>query len=90
MNTLIKEEQYIMCIGADKYSLRVQEFIWGSEPWPERFRALICAPDNSGAFPVYGSTSGEAVEAAAEYLVSLELGHACRLESLAGGQLRPN
>jgi len=90
MNTLIKEEQYIMRVGTDTYSVRVQEFVWGSEPWPEKFRALVCAPNEWNATPVYGSTSREAAEAAAEYILSLEVAHTSRVEYPALGRLGPN
>ena len=90
MNTLIKEEQYIMYVGTDRYALRVQEFVSGLEPWPDKFRALICAPDEWSATPVYGSTSREAAEAAADYILSLAATHTSLMEYHAQGRLGPN
>jgi hypothetical protein len=42
---MIKEEKYIIYIyiGIKKHVLRVQEILWGLEPWPERFRPQISA-----------------------------------------------
>jgi len=65
---MIKEEKYIVYIGTEEYELRVQELLWGSEPWPERFRAQIPASAERKATTLFGSTGREAAERATEYL----------------------
>jgi hypothetical protein len=70
MSMLIKEEQYVMFIGTDGHVLRVQELIWGIEPWPERFRVHIPASDEQNGITVYAPTSREAVELATEHLLA--------------------
>jgi hypothetical protein len=68
MATMIKEEKYTVYVGTEEYVLRVQELLWGLEPWPERFRAQIPASAEGNATMVYGSTGREAAERATEYL----------------------
>lgn len=70
MATMIEEEKYILYIGTEEYVLGVQELLWGSEPWPERFRVQIPASAERKATTVYGSTGSEAAERATEYLTS--------------------
>ena len=41
MATMIKEEKYMLYLGTEEHVLRVQELVWGLEPWPEKFRALL-------------------------------------------------
>ena len=68
MATMIKEEKYILYVGTEECVLGVQELLWGSEPWPERFRAQIPASAERKTTTVYGSTGSEASERATEYL----------------------
>ena len=68
MATMIKEERYILYVGTEEYVLRVQELLWGLEPWPERFRAQIPRSGDMNATTVYGSTGREVAERATEYL----------------------
>jgi hypothetical protein len=74
MATMVKEERYIFRLHGAEHELRVQELVWGSEVWPERFRVELPAPDDREAVAFYGATGREAVERAAEYLLCL--GHA--------------
>jgi len=68
MATMIKEEQYIICIGAEEHVIRVQELLWGSEAWPERFRARISQSMERLAITVYGSSGREVAERPVERL----------------------
>jgi hypothetical protein len=68
MAAMIKEERYIPYLGTEEYALRVQELLWGLEPWLERFRAQIPASAERNATTVYGSTGREVAERATEYL----------------------
>jgi len=65
---IIKEEKYILLIESKEYVLRVQELLWGLEPWPEKFRAQITASAERKATTVYGSTGREVAEQARKYL----------------------
>ena len=68
MATMIREEKYILYLDTEEHVLRVQELVWGLEPWPEKFRALLPASRRWTATMVYGSSGREAVEQAMEYL----------------------
>ncbi len=68
MSTLIKEEKYILYLGTEEHVLRVQNLVWGLEPWPEKFRALLPPSRRWTATVVYGSSGREAVERAMEYM----------------------
>jgi hypothetical protein len=68
MATMIREERYILNLDTEEHVLRVQELVWGLEPWPEKFRALLPASRRWMATMVYGSSGREAVERAMEYL----------------------
>ena len=70
MATMINEEKYILYIGTEEHVLRVQELLWGLEPWPEKFRALLPASREWTATAVYGSSGREAAERAMEFLSS--------------------
>jgi hypothetical protein len=68
MATMIREERYILYLDSEEYVLRVQELLWGLDPWPEKFRALLPMSRNWTAHVVYGSSGREAAERAMEYL----------------------
>jgi len=68
MAAMIKEETYVAYLGAEEHVLRVQELLWGLEPWPEKFRARIPASAERKAIMVYGTTAREVAERAVEYL----------------------
>jgi phenylacetate-coenzyme A ligase PaaK-like adenylate-forming protein len=70
MASLIREDRYLLRIGAEEHILRVQELVWGSERWPEPFRVEICASGGHKAAKFYGTSAREVVEMAAEYLSS--------------------
>ena len=70
MATIIKEQKYIVYIGAQEHVLRVQELLSGQDSWPEKFRALLPASPEWTATMVYGSTEIEAAERAMKYLSS--------------------
>jgi hypothetical protein len=76
--TMIREQRYIVYIGTEEHVLRMQELLWGSESWPERFRVLLPASREWAATTTYGSTGREAAERAMEYL-SCFLGARVRL-----------
>ena len=84
MATMIKEERYILRAHGDEHLLRVEELIWGSESWPERFRVQIPGPSGGESMMVYGSTNREALERAAEWLLSFASVEA--LASMSGSQ----
>jgi phenylacetate-coenzyme A ligase PaaK-like adenylate-forming protein len=68
MATVIREEKYILYLATEEHILRVQELVWGLEPWPEKFRALLPESPRWTATMVYGSSGREAVGQAMEYL----------------------
>lgn len=70
MTELIREEQYIFIAGAKKYAFRVQELVWGSSAWPERFRIDVPESSTCDGKTFYGITAHEAIEQAIEYLSS--------------------
>jgi hypothetical protein len=70
MAELIKEERYLFFAGAKEHVLRVQQLLWGSTAWPERFRVHVHASYRRGAKNFYGATAREALERAMEYLSS--------------------
>jgi hypothetical protein len=70
MYELLKEERYVFFFGTKKYVLRVQELLWGSTAWPEKFRIHLHASYNRDGKNFYGTTAREAVERAIEYLSS--------------------
>jgi hypothetical protein len=63
MAELIKEERYIFSAGAKEYVSRVQELVWGTMAWPERFRIDVPTSHARGR-KAYGMTAREAVERA--------------------------
>lgn len=73
MSELVKEERFIFCVGTEEHVLRVQQQIWGSTPWPERFRVELPASLIRDGRKCYGTTAREAVELAVEYLSSPRL-----------------
>lgn len=70
MASLVREERYIFQIGSESYVVRVQEMIWGAEPWPEKCRVQLPASHARAAKNFYRATPRQAAEAAAEYLTS--------------------
>lgn len=81
MATTIREERYIVYIGAEEHVLRVQELLQGLEPWPAKFRTQIPASAERQATTLYGSTEKEVVERVTEFLAKFSaarsrLGHA--------------
>jgi hypothetical protein len=70
MPELIKEERYLFFLGTKEHVLRVQELLWGSTGWPEKFRIHVHASYNRDGKNFYGATAREAVERAIEYLSS--------------------
>lgn len=71
MSYLVKEEHYVVCDGTEKLTLRVEELVWGYEPWPGKFRVQIRGSNGRNMASVYGQTSREAAETAAECLLGL-------------------
>jgi hypothetical protein len=70
MGDLIREERYIFSLGTQEQVLRVQELVWGSTAWPERFRVHVPAPYTRDGKKFYGTTAREVVERAIAYLSS--------------------
>jgi hypothetical protein len=70
MGDLIREERYLFFVGTKEHVLRVQELVWGSTTWPERFRICLPAAYTRDSKKFYGTTAREAVERAIEYLSS--------------------
>ncbi len=70
MAELIKEERFLFFVGTKEHVLRVQELLWGSTAWPERFRIHVHGSYRRDAQNFYGTTAREAVERAIEYLSS--------------------
>jgi len=68
MAELIREERYLFFSSTKEHVLRVQELLWGSPAWPERFRIHVHAYYRRDAKNFYGTTAREAVERAIEYL----------------------
>jgi hypothetical protein len=69
MAEFIKEERFLFFVGTKEHVLRVQELLWGSMAWPERFR-IHDGSYRRDAQNFYGTTAREAVERAIEYLSS--------------------
>jgi hypothetical protein len=70
MAELIKEERYIFVAGGKERVFRVEELVWGTIAWPERFRIYITESPTRDGRKVYGMTAREAVERAIEFLSS--------------------
>ena len=70
MATMLKEEKYMLQIAYEEHVLQVQELVWGSESWPEKFRVQLPTSNGKKTTTIYGTTSREVVEVAAEYLSS--------------------
>jgi hypothetical protein len=70
MRELLKEERYVFFFGTKEHVLCVQELLWGSTAWPEKFRIHLHASYNRDGKNFYGTTAREAVERAIEYLSS--------------------
>lgn len=68
MVTLVREERFIVLIGAEEVILRVQELVSGLELWPQRCRVQIPASHTRGALTCYGATPQEVAERAAKEL----------------------
>jgi hypothetical protein len=66
--------------------LRVEELVWGSTTWPERFRVRVPAARTRNSRKFYGTTAREAVERAIEYL-SFPVCEARLAPSLVRGRL---
>jgi hypothetical protein len=48
MRELLKEERYVFFFGTKEHVLRVQELLWGSTAWPEKFRIHVRASGLGG------------------------------------------
>jgi hypothetical protein len=70
VSDLIKEERYVFFVGTKEHVLNVEELVWGSTTWPERFRIHVPAAYTRDSKKFYGTTAREAVEQAVEYLSS--------------------
>jgi hypothetical protein len=77
--TVIREERYLVDIGAEQFVLRVQEEISGCAFWPGKFRVQIPGTQDRRLTTVYGATALEAVENAILHL----RGHATACLALA-------
>ena len=70
MTEMIKEERYIFLVGTTEHVLRVQELVWGSTAWPQKFRIEVPASFTRTGKKFYGATAREAIERATQYLTS--------------------
>jgi hypothetical protein len=70
LNTILREERYIIFVGSQELVLRIQEFLSGTESWPGRFRLNLPASDSYKARTFYGGSSFEVAREAVEYLES--------------------
>lgn len=86
MGDLIKEERCVFFVGTKEHVLRVEELVWGSTTWPERFRVRVPAARTRNSRKFYGTTAREAVERAIEYL-SFPVCEARLAPSLVRGRL---
>jgi len=68
METVIKEERYILQIGCHEHVLRVQELLNGVAPWPDRFRVHLVASHSHPGKTIYAASAEETVKLAATYL----------------------
>jgi hypothetical protein len=70
MASMIKEERYVIEVGNQTHILLLQELLWGSEWWPERFRVQLPAANGRSAENIFGSSARETLEMAAECLLN--------------------
>jgi len=70
METVIKEERYILQIGSYEHILRVQELLNGVAPWPDRFRVQLVASHAHPGKTIYAASAEETVMLAATYLAA--------------------
>jgi hypothetical protein len=70
METLLREERFILSVGGNDYHLRVEELIRGIDVWPERFRIILPASAKRKAAKFYGASALEVAELAARFLSS--------------------
>lgn len=66
--TVIREERYLVEIGAEQFILRVQELISGCAFWPGKFRIHVPASQDGRSTTVYGATALETIENATQLL----------------------
>jgi hypothetical protein len=70
MAELTKEERFLFFVGTTEHVLRVQELLWGSTAWPERFRIHVHGSYRRDAKNFCRPTARQAVERAIAYLSS--------------------
>jgi hypothetical protein len=68
MTYALREERYIVFVGAEEHDLRVQELVSGATVWPESFRIQVPASSTGDGQTFYGATAREAVTRAMQYL----------------------
>jgi hypothetical protein len=70
MFTLTKEHRYLLYTKLDTLVLRIEEYISGVAPWPDKYRIQMPASSGRRAKTFYGSTSREVAELAAGFIES--------------------
>ena len=72
METIIKEERYIVRVGYEEHVLRVQELVSGPDYWHNPFRVQLEASARREARTIFGADSREVVEKATDYIRSCQ------------------
>lgn len=70
VDSLIREERFILRLGAEEHILRIQERLAGSDIWPKPFRVLLPAQRTRPARRFYGASCLEVAAQAAAYLTA--------------------
>lgn len=78
MASLIKEERYICHIGTEEHILRVQQLVYGEEPWPQRYRLDLPASSARPARRFYAADPIRVAKQAVKYLSSADSAPATR------------
>ncbi len=68
MPSLIKEVRYVLQVGMEERFLRVQEYVWGTETWPNKCRVHVPASSSRAAKTMYAVNPDQAAEQAAKYI----------------------
>jgi hypothetical protein len=68
MSVLLREQRCVFQSGTEEQLMHVEEFICGTEQWPDRCRVDVPATHMRAAQRFYGPTSDAAAKRAAEYV----------------------
>lgn len=68
MDTILREERYIVFVNTQEHVFRIHELVSGPESWPNPFRLVLPASHSYKSRTFYGHSSADVAQEAAQYI----------------------